>query len=105
VTSLRAHARAGVAAQTFATGHAGRALQYAELSRIETAQMRDLIVQRLFGCLLLRNRSCWPHRTTPLLTPCIRNTVDALVLAVCRDKSEAELLAHDSSEEAAEERR
>ncbi len=72
---------------------------------IETAQMRDLIVQRLFGCLLLRNRSCWPHRTTPLLTPCIRNTVDALVLAVCRDKSEAELLAHDSSEEAAEERR
>jgi hypothetical protein len=36
---------------------------------IEIAQMRDLVVQRQFGCFL-RNRSCLPHRSTPPLTPC-----------------------------------
>jgi hypothetical protein len=36
---------------------------------IETAQMRDLVVQRQSGCLL-RTRSCLPHRTTPPLMPC-----------------------------------
>jgi hypothetical protein len=36
---------------------------------IEIAQMRDLVVQRQFGCLL-RNRSSLPHRATLPLTPC-----------------------------------
>jgi hypothetical protein len=32
----------------------------------------------------------------------IRNPVDASILAICRDKSEAELLAYDTREEAAD---